>query len=496
MWLAIHLPSLPLEVFPGAAENGPLAVVEQEGSRQRVVAVNECAVRHGVEAGQPLTAAQALAPALEILERNGHAEQEALERLAVWAGRFTSAVSLEPPAGLLLEARGSLRLFGGLRAFREEVGPGLAALGHRAHQGIAPTPLAALWLARAGDPDAVGEAHLLAGRLGRLPLACLGWPAKTLADLSAMGLRQVRDCLRLPRDGFARRFGPHLLAELDRALGRSPDPRIPFRAPPRFAAGLELAGEIREAPRLLDAAACLLDALGGFLETRQGGVQSLELEFAHADRAVSSLRLGLSAPSRDPAHLRELLAGRLERLALPAPVLGVRLCSGAVQSLPPSDRLLHAPRQPGLRLPKLVERLRARLGEEAVHGLCLLPDHRPETAWRRTGLGGNGGNRDIPDFRNTKIRNVPISPKIRNVPISRPLWMLAEPQRLPRRQGRPCYRGALTLESGPERIETGWWDGRDVARDYYVATNPRGMRLWIFRQRRGRRPWFLHGIFG
>jgi protein ImuB len=74
--------------------------------------------------------------------------------------------------------------------------------------------------------------------------------------------------------------------------------------------------------------------------------------------------------------------------------------------------------------------------------------------------------------------------------------MLAEPQRLPRRQGRPCHRGVLTFESGPERIETGWWDGRDVARDYYVATNPRGMRLWIFRQRRGGRHWFLHGIFG
>jgi protein ImuB len=493
LWLAIHLPSLPLEVFPDAPGEGPLAVVEPEGSRQRVVAVNDCAVRHGVEAGQPLTAAWALAPALEILERNGPAEQAALERLAVWAGRFSSAVSLEPPAGVLLEARGSLRLFGGLRAFRAEVGRGLAALGHRAQQGIAPTPLAALWLARAGDAEVVDAAPLLAGRIGRLPLACLDWPARTLTDLSTMGLRRVRDCLRLPRDGFARRFGPELLAELDRALGRRPDPRRPFEAPPCFAAGLELAGEIREAPRLLDAAARLLDALAGFLETRQGGVQSLELEFAHADRAVSSLRLGLSAPSRDPAHLRELLAGRLERLELPAPVLGLRLRSGAVRHLPPSDLLLRAPRRPGLRLPRLVERLRARLGEEAVHGLCLLPDHRPETAWRRTTYPQGSGNGDIPDFRETKIRNVPISPWTSG---RRPLWMLAEPQRLPRRQGRPCHRGVLTFESGPERIETGWWDGRDVARDYYVATNPRGMRLWIFRQRRGGRHWFLHGIFG
>jgi hypothetical protein len=33
--------------------------------------------------------------------------------------------------------------------------------------------------------------------------------------------------------------------------------------------------------------------------------------------------------------------------------------------------------------PQLVERLRARLGEEAVYGVCLIPEHRPEAAWRR-----------------------------------------------------------------------------------------------------------------
>jgi len=54
----------------------------------------------------------------------------------------------------------------------------------------------------------------------------------------------------------------------------------------------------------------------------------------------------------------------------------------------------------------------------------------------------------------------------------------------------------LELEQGPERIESGWWDGRDVQRDYYVARNPAGVRLWLFRDRQSAGRWFLHGVFG
>jgi protein ImuB len=54
----------------------------------------------------------------------------------------------------------------------------------------------------------------------------------------------------------------------------------------------------------------------------------------------------------------------------------------------------------------------------------------------------------------------------------------------------------LELESGPERIESGWWDGRDVRRDYYVARNPAGVWFWVFRDREPSGRWFLHGVFG
>jgi protein ImuB len=54
---------------------------------------------------------------------------------------------------------------------------------------------------------------------------------------------------------------------------------------------------------------------------------------------------------------------------------------------------------------------------------------------------------------------------------------------------------ALSLVSGPERIESGWWDGADVARDYYVARTADGAQWWIFRECDASRRWFVHGCF-
>jgi len=48
----------------------------------------------------------------------------------------------------------------------------------------------------------------------------------------------------------------------------------------------------------------------------------------------------------------------------------------------------------------------------------------------------------------------------------------------------------------PERIETGWWDGGEIARDYYAAVDIHGVRMWVFRERTSPHKWFLHGVFG
>jgi len=49
--------------------------------------------------------------------------------------------------------------------------------------------------------------------------------------------------------------------------------------------------------------------------------------------------------------------------------------------------------------------------------------------------------------------------------------------------------------SAAERIESGWWDGADVARDYHTAERADGLTCWIYRDLRSPGQWYLHGIF-
>nr|PZN02322.1 MAG: hypothetical protein DIU74_08145 [Pseudomonadota bacterium] len=57
----------------------------------------------------------------------------------------------------------------------------------------------------------------------------------------------------------------------------------------------------------------------------------------------------------------------------------------------------------------------------------------------------------------------------------------------------PHYEGPLKLLMGPERIQSGWWDGAYERRDYFIAQTPARALLWIYRV--AARGWYLHGWF-
>jgi len=478
LWLGIHLPALALEVFTRAsALPGPLVVTAGHGRAQRVYLCNAHAARRGIHAGMSVSAARALAQPLHTQPRNVQAERQALECLAGWAGQFTSLVSVEPPQALLLEIEASLRLFGGLNRLVQRIRKEVQAIGYSAGFAVAPTPLGALWLARAGGEHRVTVLPELAGVLGSLPLECMDLAPAQCALLSGLGIGRLGECLRLPRDGLARRLGPEFVSALDRALGRLPDPRTAYAAPPAFHHRITLPAAADDVQGLVFALAPLLRELCGFLAARALGVKSLRLELRHARVAATGLTLELVAPTREATHLLGLLRERLERLRLSQPVEEIALSSEVLCALASTGFDLFARACAGGEArAALVERLQARLGSRAVHCLEPVAEHRPECAWRFLAPD---------DSRGDCVSGIP----------GRPLWLLAEPVALELRDGRPCLDGLLTLESDRERIESGWWDGGDVARDYYVARDGQGARLWIYRELTGARRWLLHGIF-
>ena len=395
----------------------------------------------------------------------GHAppepEREALAAAAAWACQFTPRVSLEPPQALLLEVAGSLRYFGGRWKFLARLRAGLSRLGFEARIAEATAARAALWLAR-GD----------GGRLAAQPVAVMGLAPEARMLLSSLGVKTVGGLMRLPREGVARRFGAGLLERIDQACGKTSEPREFFLPPARFAARLELPAPVRQAEHALFAARRLLAQMEGFLAARQAGVRSFSLELLHDGLPATEVNVALAAPGRAAEHCARLLRERLGALVLGSPIEAIRIEARDVENLLERNKNLFDDRlgseEGWLRL---VERLQARLGSAAVHGLGMHGDHRPERAWVAV-FPGEGV------FSKEKIQDPPR-------PQPRPLWLLDPPRRL--------AEGEFALLAGPERIESGWWDGAEVRRDYFIARTGESSLAWIYREREGN--WFLHGLF-
>src|SRR5206468_3761692 len=105
-----------------------------------------------------------------------------------------------------------------------------------------------------------------------------GLAAGMLEPLAAWACQFTpRVALEPPREGPARRCGQGLIDELDRALGKLPEPREFFAPPERFAARLELPAEVTHAEALLFAARRLLVPLAGLLAARHAGVRAFTL---------------------------------------------------------------------------------------------------------------------------------------------------------------------------------------------------------------------------
>jgi protein ImuB len=419
--------------------------------------------------------------------------QQDFERLAVRAQRLTPRVSPDPPDGLLLEVKGSLHLFGGVEGLSREMAGECSRLRLPGTLAVAPTPLAALALARAGRKVGVSGSLLvvtdpaqLVGKLSPLPLALLRWPQDTLGRLARIGVRTIGEALRLPRAGFARRFGTAQLQALDRLVGRASDLRDGFEVRARFRRRRELLYELESHAALLAVVTPLLQELGEFLEARQCGVLALECRLQHRNVPPSRCVLRLAAPLADPKQMAALLEEKLSALVLPEPVRACELRSGAlVARVLASAGLWRGGEHGGgvgAQAPDLIERLRVRLGDGAVYGLRVVDDHRAEAGWKiREPVIGTSTVSEVDDRESVDRR---------------PLWLLSVPRLLRERDGLPRRRGALRLLGEAERIETGWWDGGEIARDYYTAVDVRGARLWVFREREPPHRWFLHGVFG
>lgn len=425
----------------------------------------------------------------QLAELSADRQRSLLKTLAEEVNQVSGTVSYHPQA-LVAEVRSSLKYFGGLKALHQQVQPLLRQrlealqLATTCHYAAAPTVTGCLLLARAGHNTVVYRRDNLRSALGRLPFEVLELGKEPNRRLYNMGVRQLQDLWRLPMDGLRRRFGSALVNQLNKALGKAPEPTHNYLPPPAFETSYDLPYGVESLDRLLPVADEMLAQLVDFLRRRDLATSRLRFALQHENRPPTELMLGLRQASRERSHLLLLLETHFAQLSIPAPVCALKLTVLQFDAFATDSGSLLRHKQPGSgNLELFMEQLRARLGVQPVKTLDTVAEHCPEYA---SCCYDYEADRD-------RLRREPQPGPVASNP--RPLWLLPEPVPLVQRGAQLYHRQPVTLLSGPERIETRWWSGHDVRRDYYIARESSGSRLWVFRERDGERGWYLHGFF-
>lgn len=418
--------------------------------------------------------------------------------LGWWALQYTPKVALLGDV-VLLEVSASERLWGGRAALLR-------------HIYTSNKPVALVKYAR-GTTSLIAIGRLLAGQSvhtepDQLPLAVLLAARPHVDTLARLGCSCWGQLRALPRGGVTRRFGADLLDALDQAYGDKPDVYPWLLLPDVFDARLVLPAQVENASALLFGARRLLAQLEVWLQARHQGVLAIGLvwymDVRRNTATQGALHIRTAEPTADMSHLQRLLGEHLTHVSLPAPAEGLRLRSLQTQALAGhSASLLPDEQLPGDSLAQTLERLSARLGADKVLQLQAHADHRPE--WMQSWVATEKAIKSIAT-RSCKSRaeGEKVLKNLKNDPLGHPhwrsalhpTWLLAEPLKLAVHQQQPYYQGPLRLLAGPQRLESGWWQGLAL-RDYFVAQNPNATLLWIYRERLGadNTQWYLHGLF-
>jgi len=474
-------------------------VLTVEGTHGPIIhAVTRAAAERGARTGSRLTDARALDPALVALPADPAGDENLVERLARWAGRWSPLVEVDGANALRLDVTGVAHLFGGERKLVADVQTRFAVAGLSTRVAMAPTAAAAWALAHYGNAAAVICAKDTGAKLADLPVAALRLPPEATRTLERLGLKTIGTLAGIERRSLARRFreADNPVDALDRALGRKPEPltSVPTSRPPRALLKLEEPATHPEAPS--QALERLILDLVQQLQRRHLGARRLALTGFRVDGSTAVASVATSIPSREPKHLHRLIADKAAALdpgfgfdAFALEASWAENLSSAQDSLVEEPSGTHE-------VARLVDRLSVKLGPDKVRRPQPHESHLPERAsgWRPALEKVEAIGTGPPPARPQRMLDRPEAIAV----------VYATPEGVPRRfVWRRSVHDIARVE-GPERIAPEWWRERSTARlrDYYRVEDQAGRRYWIYREgmigdgRGGLPEWYIHGLFG
>ncbi|MFV1967733.1 MAG: hypothetical protein ACC628_20065, partial [Pirellulaceae bacterium] len=349
-----------------------------------------------------------------------------------------------------------------------------------------------------------------------LPVEALRLPGDTIDLLHQLGVFQIQQLMRLPRRSLSSRLGPFVLHRLDQATGAIKELFVAHRAPPTFHAQCSLEYPATQRVAIEQVLQPLIEQIARQLAQQDRGAVQLEVRLdclaaehgsaaATADQRregnVLRLRLDLFRPLAEPRHFLELVRMQLEQTTVPGPVcqVDVQAIKTAPRESHQNDLFADASRTRARDLAMLVDRLSSRVGRDRVLRPRLQATAQPECAYRFVPLTDRAAHGVASKTAVTPKRLDVMGPNDRPLQLCDPPLLLnvlaVAPDGPPIRFHAQSRLHHVAQCWGPERIETGWWRGRTIRRDYYRVETPTGQRFWLFR-RSDNGQWFLHGTFG
>ena len=507
---AIHLPRFAMERWLAwAARQGeaipddlPVALAVEGPHGPVIHATNRAAEAEGIHPGARVVDMRALCPNARITFADVAGDKAALAKLMLWARRWCPWTATDGAAGLVLDTTGSDHLFGDEPAMLREIEGKLSSLGLTSSLATAPTHGAAWALSRLGAVREVCLPDQLAARMAPLPVRALRLNGDTVLLLKRLGLKTVGDLAAVPRISLARRFSradliANPLLRLDQMMGRLAEPVSSPDDPPRFAVQANLPETVQDPTPHLPA---LCAELCAGLHAAGFGARRVTVTVYRTDGEVSQVSVATAQATRDPSHLAKLFEGKLDKID---PGFGfdlITLAASVAEKQATVQRRLDGGADDGAELARLIDRLTARLGADAIRRPVGHESHLPE---RR---------------ENWQTAQIAAPPTAAATPpplhMARPLRLFDYPEEVrvlyavP--EGPPAQfvwrrvTHRVTRFAGPERIAPEWWHDRPGTRlrDYYRIEEQTGRRFWIYRagilgDGRGEVPrWFIHGVFG
>ncbi|KJY83475.1 nucleotidyltransferase [Vibrio galatheae] len=462
-WLYLHFPTLQLDALFSEQASLPLAIVESK--RFKIVQCNDMAREQGVQVGMGLGSASTMCHQLQIHPYDKKVEHTTLHNIAQWLYMVTSDICLFPPQGILLKVTNMLSLYGGLDAYWQRVTKHLAQLqlNYYYSSGFSPFSAMALSKANAALLTLEKEPHLKV--IEPFPLAATELDSKMVEKLQRVGIDTLKELLEIPITELARRFDIDLVNYVGKLMGQFKHPIDFYHPPEQFESYQELLFDIENIQWLEKPLIKLLTKLEWFLTLRNQVGYELELVLQQRDQEDASVRFYSASGDYLAVRWMTLCQLTMEALQLNAPVQGLTLRlirSGELEST--SADLFRGFQGAQTEL-DLIGLLQAKLGKSKVRKVAHSRDPRPDKATLLC-------DPTLP------MSMIEASQRLR------PNIVLPTPEPLQEK---------VSIIQGPERFVTGWWDGDEMTRDYFIARSDQGRWLWLFRNQD--QQWFVHGLF-